>query len=100
MIAALEDAADPAGSAGLSGRATLADRFGTVEARVSTRRIEAESDLAIRQSRVETISGSLLADGVDTDAEMQKLLQYEQSYAANARVLVAIDEMLDQILRM
>ncbi|WP_282601913.1 flagellar hook-associated protein FlgK [Paracoccus sp. PARArs4] len=100
MIAALEDAADPAGSAGLSGRATLADRFGTVEARVSTRRIEAEGDLAIRQSRVETISGSLLADGVDTDAEMQKLLQYEQSYAANARVLVAIDEMLDQILRM
>ena len=35
---------------------------------------------------------------MDSDAEMQKLLQYEQSYAANARVLRAVDEMLDQIL--
>ncbi|MBU2956882.1 flagellar hook-associated protein FlgK [Paracoccus sp. 1_MG-2023] len=97
---ALSDARAATGDADLAGNATLADRFGTIEARVSTRRIDAESDLSIRQARVETISGSLLADGVDTDAEMQKLLQYEQSYAANARVLVAIEDMLDQILRM
>ena len=100
MIDALKDARGPQGDAGLAGNATLASRFATIEARVSTRRVDAESDLSIRRSRVETISGSLLAEGVDSDAEMQKLLQYEQSYAANARVLVAIDEMLDQILRM
>jgi flagellar hook-associated protein 1 FlgK len=41
-----------------------------------------------------------MAEGVDSDAEMQRLLQYEQSYAANARVLVAVDEMINQILRM
>ena len=42
----------------------------------------------------------LLRDGVDTDDEIQLLLQIEQAYAANARVLVAVDEMINQILRM
>ena len=41
-----------------------------------------------------------MADGVDSDAEMQKLLEYEQAYAANARVIQAIEEMMDQILRL
>lgn len=40
-----------------------------------------------------------MADGVDTDTEMQRLLQYEQAYAANARVIQAIDEMMNTILR-
>jgi flagellar hook-associated protein 1 FlgK len=41
-----------------------------------------------------------MADGVDSDAEMQRLLQYEQAYAANARVIRAIDEMINYLLRM
>ncbi|SDW15939.1 flagellar hook-associated protein FlgK [Roseicitreum antarcticum] len=36
--------------------------------------------------------------GVDTDAEMQKLLRLEQAYAANARVIQAVDEMMRTIL--
>lgn len=87
-------------SSGLDGTATLNTRFGTLEARVSTGRVNSDADLAIRSSRFSTITSSIMADGVDSDAEMQKLLQYEQSYAANARVLRAVDEMLDQILRM
>ncbi|MDN5567961.1 MAG: flagellar hook-associated protein FlgK [Paracoccus sp. (in: a-proteobacteria)] len=87
-------------STGVDGTATLGTRFGTLEARVSTGRVNSDADLAIRSSRFSTIASSIMADGVDSDAEMQKLLQYEQSYAANARVLRAVDEMLDQILRM
>jgi flagellar hook-associated protein 1 FlgK len=41
-----------------------------------------------------------LARGVDTDAEMQKLLQIEQMYAANARVVQAAEAMLDELMRM
>lgn len=37
-------------------------------------------------------------DGVDTDAELQTLLQIEKAYAANAKVLQTVDEMLDVLM--
>ena len=37
--------------------------------------------------------------GVDTDAELQTLIVLERIYGANARMLRAIDEMLDQLMR-
>jgi len=40
-----------------------------------------------------------LAAGVDTDTELQNLLVVENAYAANARVLQAVDEMMQEILR-
>ncbi|MEM8771384.1 MAG: flagellar hook-associated protein FlgK [Pseudomonadota bacterium] len=36
--------------------------------------------------------------GVDTDAELQKLLQIEQAYAANARVIETVDRLLQRLL--
>jgi len=41
-----------------------------------------------------------LAGGVDTDAEMQRLLQIEQAYAANARVIATVEQMMDQLMRL
>ena len=69
-----------------------------VESQVSTARVNAQSDAAIRNGQADTIWSRLAADGVDSDAEMQRLLQYEQAYAANARVIQAIQTMMDQIL--
>ncbi len=40
-----------------------------------------------------------LAQGVDTDAELSHLMLVEQAYAANARMLEAVDEMMQQLLR-
>ncbi|MCE8007052.1 flagellar hook-associated protein FlgK [Aestuariivita sp.] len=39
-----------------------------------------------------------LSTGVDTDAELQNLLVVEKAYAANARVLATVDEMMELIL--
>lgn len=39
------------------------------------------------------------ADGVDTDAELQTLMVIEQAYAANARVLQTVDEMMNALMR-
>lgn len=100
LVQALDASRPAQAGSGFEGNGTLTARFGSVESRVSTRRVEAEADLTIRSSRQSTIASSLMAEGVDSDAEMQRLLQYEQSYAANARVLVAVDEMINQILRM
>jgi len=41
-----------------------------------------------------------LAQGVDTDAEMQNLLRIEQAYAANARVIAAVEDMLDRLMEL
>ncbi|WP_425044868.1 flagellar hook-associated protein FlgK [Primorskyibacter sp. S87] len=40
------------------------------------------------------------AGGVDTDAEIQSLMLIERSYAANARVMEAVDDMLDKLMRL
>ncbi|TGN54324.1 flagellar hook-associated protein FlgK, partial [Paracoccus liaowanqingii] len=104
ILVALAEALDGARpgqpGSGFSGSTGLASRFGLIESQVSSRRVEALADMAVRSSRHSTITASMMAEGVDSDAEMQRLLQYEQSYAANARVLVAVDEMINQILRM
>lgn len=99
-IAALDAIGNTAGTSALGDAARLEDRFSTIEARVSQRRVEAELQATQHSSRSEAIQGQLLALSVDSDAEMQALLQYEQAYAANARVIQAIDDMLSQILRL
>lgn len=98
MSEALERATPAPPGSGFSGKASLADRLGRVEAQVSTVRVNAQSEAAVRNGQADTIWSRLAADGVDSDAEMQRLLQYEQAYAANARVIQAIQTMMDQIL--
>lgn len=39
------------------------------------------------------------AGGVDTDAEMQRLMLVEQSYAANARVMETVGKLIDTLMR-
>lgn len=96
---ALEAVRPVAVPAAPDGAASLSTRLGQVAGALSSRRVEAEAELATRTARLSTISTRIMADGVDSDAEMQRLLQYEQAYAANARVIKAIDEMINQLLR-
>lgn len=102
LLLALSDALATARTAatgsGFSGQTSLAGRVALVESRISTARVNAQSEAAVRNSQADTIATRLTADGVDSDAEMHRLLQYEQAYAANARVIQAIQTMMDQIL--
>ncbi|MEL6519597.1 MAG: flagellar hook-associated protein FlgK [Pseudomonadota bacterium] len=66
---------------------------------ISTDRQIAEDEQSYNQSRVDLLTQSELAGGVDTDEELQKLLLIEKAYAANARVISTIDELLDTMLR-
>lgn len=65
---------------------------------IASARQTAESRQAFSVARQEALTELQLADGVDTDAEMQALLLVEQSYAANARVIQAIDELIQQLI--
>lgn len=98
LATALDAPIAAAAGSGFTGKGSLTDRLGMVETTISTSRVNAQSVAAVRNSQADTIVARLGADGVDSDAEMQRLLQYEQAYAANARVIQAIQTMMNQIL--
>lgn len=62
-------------------------------------RIWAEDLQTQTAARWSSLRNSELAMGVDSDTELQLLLRVEQAYAANARVISAIDEMFSNLLR-
>jgi flagellar hook-associated protein 1 FlgK len=40
-----------------------------------------------------------LAEGVDSDAELQRLILVEQTYAANAKMIEVLDDLMQLITR-
>ncbi|WP_116597661.1 flagellar hook-associated protein FlgK [Primorskyibacter marinus] len=65
---------------------------------VSSLRLGADDTLAYASSAQNTLKELERGQGVDTDYELQKLMEFENSYAANARVIQTVDEMLQAIL--
>jgi len=61
-------------------------------------RLNAEQSQAFARSRFQELKLIEAESGVDTDQEMQKLLLVEQAYAANARVISTLDQMLQTLL--
>lgn len=62
-------------------------------------RQSAETDQGFAASRHASLKEAELAKGVDTDQEMQRLLLIEQAFAANAKMIQAAEDMLDQLMR-
>lgn len=62
-------------------------------------RQSAEGAQSYAASRQSTLREAELRTGVDTDREMQQLLLIEQMFAANARMIQAAGDMIDQLMR-
>lgn len=62
--------------------------------------IGAEQEVSFTSSRLFTLTQEQLAEGVDSDQEIQRLILVEQSYAANARMLEVLDEMMQILNRL
>lgn len=73
----------------------LADGFLSL---ISQQRQSAEATLSFAQAKNTALVTSELEGGVDTDQEMQTLLLIEQAYAANARVVQTVSDMLDTLM--
>ena len=74
----------------------LAAQVGAMRSAAATR---AEQGAAFAQGVLATAQeGELRVSAVDTDAELRALIELENAYAANARVVSAIDEMMRRIL--
>jgi flagellar hook-associated protein 1 len=67
---------------------------------IGATRLSAEEVLAFSSARWTGLRQSELAMGVDTDAEMQNLLLIEQSYAANARVIQTLDNLMRVLMEL
>ncbi|WP_282181893.1 flagellar hook-associated protein FlgK [Aliiroseovarius marinus] len=104
LLGQLVDALDTpkvTASGGFSGAARssaglASDLLNTVAANLS----HSEAQLGFDVAQNNSLREMELAQGVDTDAEMQKLMVIEQAFAANAQVVTAADEMLQLLLGM
>lgn len=65
---------------------------------ISLYRQGAEDFTAQYSAHLGELTQQMMAQGVDTDAEMQRLLAVEQAYSANARVIETADAMLRRLL--
>jgi flagellar hook-associated protein 1 FlgK len=79
---------------------SVIDLVATVTSGIAGQRMIAEQELSYAGTRLTELTERQLADGVDTDDEIQRLLMIEKSYAANAKVIQAVDEMMQTILRL
>ena len=62
--------------------------------------VSADTSAATQQARFETLSDAEAnAVGVDSDAELARLLLVEQAFSANARVIQVVDELLARLLQ-
>lgn len=75
-----------------------AGRVADLQSRMSTARINMEDRLAFESARWETLREKELSYGVDSDQEMQTLMQIEQAYSANARVIQTLDSMIRTLM--
>lgn len=83
-----------------SGSRSLAELASDIVSSQSIVRLGAESEAAFAAARSDGLRSELMRDGVDTDQEMQNLLLIEQAYAANAKVIQSVDEMINILLGM
>ena len=73
---------------------------GNLMSDISARRLSAEADQSLAAARLTALTDSEAEMGIDTNQEMQALLIIEKNYAANARVVQTVQDMIDILIRL
>ena len=89
---------DPAPSGFMPGARGASGLLAEVASGVASGRLGAEALGARAAASAEVLRQEERAQGVDTDAELQRLMEIERGYAAGVRVLRAADDMLARLL--
>ncbi len=82
-----------------AGSRSATDLVSAFLSQVGTTRQVQEQALGFNAARFTETRAAELADGVDTDQEMQRLILVEQAYSANARMMQVIDDLMQTLLR-
>ena len=91
--------ADLPASGNFAGARDSADLFADILSEVGFERQTAEVRAQFSGDQQSSLADIEKSAGVNTDQELQKLLLIERAYAANAKVIQAVDDMLQQLLR-
>jgi flagellar hook-associated protein 1 FlgK len=82
-----------------AGAFSASNLVSALTSQIGAQQYQAEKLLSFSSSQYDELKQQILADGVDSDAELQRLLIVEQAYAANVRMIEAADDMMQTILR-
>lgn len=99
LSAALTSLKAPASGGFVGGGRTAAGLSSGFLSQIGTEKQANETAQAYSMARRDALKAKEHAGGVDTDQELQHLLMIEQAYSANARLVSAAEEMLDQLMR-
>lgn len=95
---ALNAQREPASGGFMTGERSFSVFASNLLSSASTSQLSAQGDATYAKTRLETFTSMEAENGVDTDQEMQMLLQIEQAYAANAQVIKAVNQMIQTLL--
>ncbi|HQY44284.1 MAG TPA: flagellar basal body rod C-terminal domain-containing protein [Paracoccaceae bacterium] len=88
-------------SGGFSGAGRSAGGLAAdVLSHLSGNRQSAESRQSYAAARQSSLADLQAKDGVDSDAEMQMLLQIEHAFSANARVIQTVDDLINRLMEL
>lgn len=96
--AALAAQRNPASATVTVGLRSLAGLVAEVTSTISVNRLAAAGEASFATARSETLLNLELSNSVDSDQEIQILLLIEQNYAANAKVVQTVDQMIKLLL--
>ncbi|MFT4960337.1 MAG: flagellar hook-associated protein 1 FlgK [Paracoccaceae bacterium] len=83
-----------------SNKFSAADISAELMSKAGTRQNRADQALSFTATNKFELTRIELAQGVDTDSELQTLMIVEQAFAANARVMETVDKMMDELMRL
>lgn len=96
--AALMRQRQPVSGGFMTGERSFSVLAGQVVSIAAEARLSAESRATQGAAQAEALRTMELENGIDTDHELQLLLAIERSYGANARVIQAVDQMLQTLI--
>lgn len=100
LAAALSSNETASTTSGLTGNRSASGFTVEISASLLTSADRAEGALAFELGAANELrEAELAATGVDTDQELSRLLQVEQAYSANARVISVVDDLLQRLLQ-
>lgn len=100
LHAALTGARPLASTGFAAGTRSFATLTGDLMSDASGLRLSAQSEQSFASAKLTALTDLEAQDGIDTDQEMQLLLVIEKNYAANAKVIQAVADMIDTLIRL
>lgn len=101
QITAWSDALAEMRNSSLGGQtASASGHAANLMSHIGNARLAAESELSFATGRWDTLRQAELSNGVDSDHELQMLMQIEQAYAANAKLVQTVESMIQTLMEL